>query len=349
MLRTDSSSRAPSPAYRPDIDGLRAIAVLLVVAFHYFEGRLGGGFVGVDVFFVISGFLISGIILDAVASRRFSVAQFYGARVRRIFPALAVVLAAVLVAGWVLLLPSEYIAVGRHTVAGAGFLANIAAWREASYFDTAAGTKPLLHLWSLGVEEQFYVCWPLFLIGLSRLSDRARGFALTVCAASLCWSVWLTGTDQAGAFYSPLARVWELAAGGGLAAWLRQREKSESPLAWVMSLAGLAAILGSAVWLGPASRFPGANALWPVGGAALVIAAGPASWVNRRLLGHPTLATIGLISYPLYLWHWPVLVFVRVVTAVEPSVAVRCALIALSAALAVATTGSSSGPSGTGP
>jgi peptidoglycan/LPS O-acetylase OafA/YrhL len=154
--------------YRPDIDGLRALAVVVVLFFHAFPARLPGGFVGVDVFFVISGYLISGIILDARAAGRFTFAGFYARRIRRIFPALAVVLAAVLAGGWFLLYADDYARVGYHAAAGAGFVSNIAFWSEASYFDVAAELKPLLHLWSLGVEEQFYLVWPVILVVATR-------------------------------------------------------------------------------------------------------------------------------------------------------------------------------------
>ena len=150
--------------YRPDIDGLRAVAVASVVIFHAFPDWLPGGFVGVDIFFVISGFLISGIILGDLNKERFSFVDFYARRVRRIFPALIVVLAACLVLGWFVLLTVEYESLGLHTVAGAGFVSNLLLWSEAGYFDVAASLKPLLHLWSLGVEEQFYLFWPLLLV-----------------------------------------------------------------------------------------------------------------------------------------------------------------------------------------
>lgn len=154
--------------YRPDIDGLRAIAVLAVLVYHAFPSVLPGGFVGVDIFFVISGYLISRHILEELATGSFSIKTFYARRVRRIFPALILVMLACLLFGWLILTPGEYERVGRHVFAGALFLANVLSWREAGYFDTAADTKPLLHLWSLGIEEQFYIVWPLLLAVLWR-------------------------------------------------------------------------------------------------------------------------------------------------------------------------------------
>src|SRR6266404_5827071 len=150
-------------SYRPDVDGLRAIAVLAVIGFHAAPAWVAGGFVGVDIFFVISGYLISGIILDNLVRGTFSFADFYSRRIKRIFPALSVVLAAVLAYGWLVLLSDEYSEVGKHVAAGAGFVSNLVLRKEAGYFDTAAELKLLLHLWSLGIEEQFYLAWPLFL------------------------------------------------------------------------------------------------------------------------------------------------------------------------------------------
>ena len=148
-------SRVPH-AYRPDIDGLRAVAVIAVVIYHAFPRMLGGGFVGVDVFFVISGFLISGIVLNGLSGGTFTFAEFYRRRIRRIFPALTIVLIALLALGWFVMLPDEYRQLGKHAAASAGFVSNIVLWKEAGYFDTVSTRKPLLHLWSLGIEEQFY-------------------------------------------------------------------------------------------------------------------------------------------------------------------------------------------------
>src|SRR4051794_18314140 len=156
-------SRTLNDDYRPDIDGLRAFAVLAVVLYHAFPNEVPGGFVGVDIFFVISGFLISSILFTEISENRFSLARFYGRRVRRIFPALAVCLVSVLAYGFVCLMPFELAQLGKHVFFGAGFLSNIALWTESGYFDAAAGLKPLLHLWSLGIEEQFYIFWPVLL------------------------------------------------------------------------------------------------------------------------------------------------------------------------------------------
>jgi peptidoglycan/LPS O-acetylase OafA/YrhL len=165
--REDQKSRTTN-AHRPDIDGLRAIAVLSVVAFHAFPNYVRGGFVGVDVFFVISGFLISGIIFRSLDDDSFTFANFYSRRIKRIFPALIALLAACMAVGWFVLLGDEYKQLGKHVFGGMGFVSNIVLWKESGYFDTASALKPLLHLWSLGIEEQFYIVWPLLLFAAGK-------------------------------------------------------------------------------------------------------------------------------------------------------------------------------------
>src|ERR1700761_493240 len=182
---TPPRTEASHQTYRPDIDGLRAIAGILVVLGHAFPQYVPGGFIGVDIFFVISGYLITGIIQNDIGDGHFSIVQFYERRVRRIFPALIVVLLATFVAGWMLLLPSEFVALGKEIVAGAGFSANLLFYSEVGYFDAAARSKPLLHLWSLGIEEQFYLVWPLLLVALARWRIASMLPLLAIFAASL--------------------------------------------------------------------------------------------------------------------------------------------------------------------
>lgn len=203
--------------YRPDIDGLRAIAVLSVVTYHAFPNLVPGGFLGVDIFFVISGYLISKIILNNLENNNFSFFDFYARRVRRIFPALFVVLLSVLFAGWFFLLPSEYKQLGKHVLAGAGFVANLMYWREVGYFDVAAETKPLLHLWSLGVEEQFYIFWPVFLYFLWKRKINLLKVSLILFFISCAAYLYFSGVHGIFAFYAPVTRFWELLAGGLLA------------------------------------------------------------------------------------------------------------------------------------
>jgi len=323
--------------YRPDIDGLRAISVGAVVAFHACFRENFGGFIGVDIFFVISGYLISGIILRDLAGGRFSFAQFYARRVRRIYPALVLVLAVVLAAGWFELFDAEFALLGRHTAAAAGFVSNLVLYGEANYFDAASDAKPLLHLWSLGVEEQFYLLWPI-LLALAWRWGRARGVWLAIAlglAASLAHQAWLMATDPSAAFYIPTARFWEMLAGAALA-FAEQRGLRLAPsAAHGVSLFGLALLLGGLRFITPQVAFPGVAALVPAGAAMLLLAAGPSAIINRGILALRPMRWLGQISYPLYLWHWPCLVFARIAGFTSQSAMV--AAVALAVLLAWAT------------
>ncbi len=324
---------AVSHAYRADVDGLRAVAVLAVLMFHGFPGAARGGFAGVDVFFVISGFLISGIILEGLSSDRFSFADFYWRRMRRIFPALIVVLSACLALGWLALLPDEFAALGKHVAAGAAFVSNLALWREAGYFDTAAELKPLLHLWSLGVEEQYYIGWPLLLF-LFRNRPRAMlAMMVGISAVSFAANLWLTPEHPSAAFYLPVTRFWELGAGSLLAYFARYTGLPNS-LSNAKATVGVVLLALGFVLLDSDRGFPGWWALLPVLGTVLLVSAGPLAWINRAILAHPALVFVGLISYPLYLWHWPLLTYARIVDEGEPAVVVRVALLAASGVLA---------------
>src|SRR5208282_803264 len=203
--------------YRADIDGLRAVAVGLVVVFHAFPLLIPGGFIGVDVFFVISGYLITALILDQQAVGSFSIKAFYIRRARRILPALCVVITATLIIGWFVLFPLPYQRLGLHAMAGALFIPNLVYWNDAGYFDDEAITKPLLHLWSLGVEEQFYLVWPLLLILLRRWKAQTTATLCALSVMSLIYSSIASFHDPIAAFFSPLSRLWELGAGGILA------------------------------------------------------------------------------------------------------------------------------------
>ena len=348
-------------AYRPDIDGLRAISVGLVVVFHAFPALLRGGFVGVDVFFVISGFLISTIILEGIDHNSFSFAVFYARRIRRIFPALGLVLASSWIMGYLALTPSQLLLLGREMVAGALFYLNFQVVKEIGYFDAAAAAKPLLHLWSLGVEEQFYIAWPLFLIGLSKWRKPVLAGILAIVAASFAANLIYAAVRPQAAFYIPATRLWELALGGALA-YVQMRSQTGSDFAagvgrpkifaWIeagclsvfrttqrhdglASIAGLGLILVAAGVIDTSHAYPGFWAVLPNAGALLVIAAGAQASVNRRLLSHPAMVRVGLVSYPLYLWHWPVLFFARIFFGETAAVAI--AAIAVSVALAFLT------------
>jgi peptidoglycan/LPS O-acetylase OafA/YrhL len=318
VLRVQPASIASERpiTYRPDVDGLRAVAILSVLCFHTFPRFLPGGFVGVDVFFVISGYLISSIILSGLASDRFSLRQFYARRIRRIFPALLVVLAACLAFGWVTLLAGDYEQLGKHVAAAAGFGVNLVLWQESGYFDSAAALKPLLHLWSLGVEEQFYVFWPALLWLAWKRRVNLLALTLSIIAVSFWLGARITNANAAAVFYSPITRLWELLFGCFLALtptyvssfFKKPQTRGEN----LKAFAGLFLIAAAVFGLRGSVAYPGWRALLPTAGAFLLISAGPDAWLNRRVLSHPILIGIGLISYPLYLWHWPLLSFVRI-------------------------------------
>ena len=301
----------PSDRYRPDIDGLRAIAVMLVVNFHAFPEAMPGGFIGVDIFFVISGFLITGIIARELDQQRFSLVGFYNRRIRRIFPALIVVLAATLVLGWLWMLPAAYAQLSADVFASAAFFSNIALLLQSGYFDIESGKKPLLHLWSLGIEEQFYLCWPLILILAARLRLSILAAAAGIALASFVLNVALIGSNPVATFYLPFTRAWELLAGGALACGWSRISQTAGASNWRAS-AGLLLIAAAAAVLDTHRAFPGWWALLPVAGSVLLLSA-PAAWGCRHVLASRPLVWIGLISYPLYLWHWPLLVFFGIV------------------------------------
>jgi len=297
-------------SYRPDIDGLRALAVALVVAFHYAPGRLSGGFVGVDVFFVISGFLITAIVARGLADGGFSYREFYARRLRRLCPALIPVLLATAALGWLLLTLEEKAALGRHVAGGAVFLSNVLLWRESGPFDAADEAKPLLHLWSLGVEAQFYLLWPTALALIWRAGRHRLALIAALAAASCFANIVFAGLYPYASFYLPLTRLWELLAGALLALGGFDVLRRASPaVREALSAFGLSLILAAAVLFDGSAPYPGWRALLPVAGALCVIAAGPQTWLNRRLFGNRAAVAVGLISYPLYLWHWPLLCF----------------------------------------
>jgi peptidoglycan/LPS O-acetylase OafA/YrhL len=309
----DQSPRKVEMRYRADIDGLRAVSILLVVAYHAQPWLVQGGFIGVDIFFVISGFLITRIILSEAKASTFSSLAFYARRVRRIFPALIVVLATTYLIGWFILLPDGFALLGKSTAAGVAFVSNLFQLHQTGYFAPDAAENPLLHLWSLGIEEQFYIFWPLLLVLLFGSKYRRLRIA-AIAAASFGLSLMIFLGLKEWSFYSPLPRAWELLAGGLLASSQAEgAPRQSSPLRDnLLSAAGLAAIIGAAAVLNRESLFPGAWALLPVLGAVLIIMA-PNSTVNRVLLSSRAMVAIGLISYPLYLWHWPLLSYLGII------------------------------------
>lgn len=344
------SHPAEHPAYRPDVDGLRALAVVSVVVFHAFPMVMTGGFIGVDIFFVISGFLITGLMLrehDLTGTVRIS--GFYVRRTRRIFPALILLLLSTLAVGWIVLTSNEFKQFGKYMAGGAVFLDNFLFWRDAGYFDNKPEVKPLLHLWSLGVEEQFYLFWPLILGVALKWHRRSwvLGLALVVCGASFVYAQRKIGVDAVGAFYSPVARMWELMAGGLLVVLQQERvggraraltvALTRGPVSEWVAFTGLGLVVAGLVFIDRHTAFPGLWALLPVAGTVLLIASGPSSAVHRHLLSHPWMVGLGLISYPLYLWHWPLLSFARILEGETPQAATRVILILASVLLAYAT------------
>lgn len=343
MTATDPG---PLP-YRPDIDGLRAVAVSLVILTHAFPTFLGGGYIGVDIFFVISGYLIASIIYTRLDQGNFSVLDFYARRANRIFPALVLVLAACLSFGWTALFADEFRSLGKSVAAGAGFVANLNFYQEVGYWDVASKLKPLLHLWSLGVEEQFYFIFPI-LMWISWQHRRSVFWVLLGCAIlSFFWTFRAMNDDRAAAFYLPLHRAWELACGCMLAyLTYRSHHKPESSSALgalpstranIAATAGLAMIGVAACVLDESSRFPGKWALLPVAGATLLIAAGNLAWINRVVLSNKVVVYIGLISFPLYLWHWPLLSFLQITQTGAPATGLVAGALACTGLLASAT------------
>lgn len=325
--------------YRADIDGLRAIAVGAVVLYHAGVAEVPGGFLGVDVFFVISGFLITRIIATDVAAGRFSLLSFYERRARRILPALFVMMAATLAAGWFVFAPHEYVALGKSVAAATLSLSNV--WFHhvlGDYFSQGADLVPLLHTWSLAVEEQFYVALPLLLLLLGVGRPVVAGLA-AICAASFVLAVVWTQDAPAAAFYLPFTRFWELGVGAVLAL-TSSRLALRPRAAEAIAAAGLALVLGAMLLHDSTLPFPGVGALAPVAGAAMIIlGCGAGRTRVAAMLSAWPLVALGLISYSLYLWHWPIMAYARILHGdVVLPVAMRWGLVGASLVVAWAST-----------
>ena len=321
--------------YRADVDGLRALAIVAVLLYHGGFGFAGGGYVGVDVFFVISGYLIASLILAELAAGRFSVLGFYERRVRRLFPALFFVLTACSVAAVCLFLPDELRRFGGSALATSVFASNVFFWLETGYFQTAAELKPLIHTWSLAVEEQFYFFVPLLLLlGVRRRPAALVRWTAGILVVSLIASEWAVRTSPSAAFYLTPFRVWELATGVMLALprrTMRPNSLTRSAAAWL----GLGLIVGSGAIFSWQTPFPGLSALAPCAGTSLLIWSGTGGdTAVKRLLSRPPIVYLGLISYSLYLWHWPILSFARYWAVRELSAPETLALLATSVGLA---------------
>ncbi|UVO50748.1 acyltransferase [Sphingomonas sp. SUN019] len=319
-----------APRYRPDIDGLRAIAVTSVVLYHAGVPFLQSGFVGVDIFFVISGFLIGGIIYRGASADTFSFATFYARRARRILPALLAVIVATMLAGAILLSPAEYTGLSKSAAAAAGAVSNIRFWKSISYFTPTAELDPMLMTWSLGVEEQFYIAFPFVLLALRHRGLAAHLWCLGLLSAlSFAACVVLTKQQPSAAFYLLPTRAWELGVGTIIAVLVANgRLIVRGRAASVLAVIGLAAIAASLTMFDHQTPFPGVAAMLPVFGAAALLLT-ETSGVNTRLLSNRAAVGVGLISYSWYLWHWPVMAFMRTSAIVSPSpVAMGAAVIA---------------------
>ncbi|MBT8078916.1 MAG: acyltransferase [Gammaproteobacteria bacterium] len=303
-----------TPAYRPDIDGLRAIAVLSILFFHLGIDAFGGGYVGVDIFFVISGYLITSIIVREIASGDFSIAQFYERRARRILPALVVTLAATLLIGYLLLSPAQMRELAQSALATAFYVSNVFFFFSSGYFDGPAELKPLLHTWSLAVEEQYYILFPFLMLLIARKASRRYALVLVpLLLVSLIGCVLLTASNSSAAFYLIPTRAWQLFAGSVLALHLVTAPVNALPRN-LLAAAGLAMMLVAILAFTPDTPFPGYAAALPTFGAALVIHANSGgTTLVGRFLSLKAMVFTGLVSYSLYLWHWPGVVYARYV------------------------------------
>lgn len=324
--------------YRPDLDGLRAIAIVPVVLFHAFPQVFQGGFIGVDIFFVISGYLITKIIADELSEGRFSLARFYARRINRIFPALTLSLITVGILGWTFLFPHEFIQLGRHILACTGFFENFLLLKEVSYFERAAETKPLLHIWSLAVEEQYYLLWPLLLILAKRIQLNPIWLATSIGLLSFLLNVIITSSGAEKAFFWPWTRAWELMSGALIGLAPERLISKHYRSRHTLSVCGLLFLIAGFLLINDSRAFPGFWALLPTIGASLLIASSSEGWVNAQLLGRSLMIFIGKISYPLYLWHWPLFSYLYIIEGKDTSIELRMTMVAAALILAIATT-----------
>jgi peptidoglycan/LPS O-acetylase OafA/YrhL len=341
------STQSADSHYRPDIDGLRAIAVLVVVGYHAFPAWIPGGYIGVDIFFVISGYLITDIIFRKMLAGSFTIIDFYQRRVRRIFPALILVTAVTFAIGWFYLPPRDLQSLGTNIAGGAVFIQNIVLLGQVGYFDLAAGRKPLLHLWSLGIEEQYYIAWPIILLAVRRWRLNAVTLTFILIAASFWLDLAILRKNVDLAFYLPFTRAWELLIGSVLSIWLitandvpiavwivngcrrisAKIENGLQQLVWasgtpprgnltrdLFALGAIAAIAGAVHRFSSNTPYPGTFTLVPVLAATVLILTS-GSWINRIFLSSRPMVFIGLISYPLYLWHYPLMAYARILWA----------------------------------
>jgi peptidoglycan/LPS O-acetylase OafA/YrhL len=324
--------------YRPDIDGLRALAILPVMLFHAGFGVFSGGFVGVDVFFVISGYLITTIIARDQERGIFSILQFYERRVRRIVPALVLVVACCFIAAWLIMLPNQLAAFAKSVIYLVCFSSNFFFWHDQGYFEPTAQAIPLLHTWSIAVEEQFYAVFPIAMLLMRKIAaTHLRLWFGLLAAGSLGLSIWSVTHHPGVAFYLAPSRAWELLLGSLLALGAIPKIEGKTLRNW-LSLGGLGLIAFSALGYSNTTPFPGIAAIPPTVGTAILIQAGASgdSWIRRMLSTRPLVA-VGLGSYSLYLWHWPLLVFAQISHPAALDVASKALLLLLAAVLATLT------------
>lgn len=322
--------------YRKEIDGLRALAVLPVILFHAGISGFSGGFVGVDIFFVISGYLITSIIIGELETGDFTLAGFYERRARRILPALFFVMLVTLPFAWWLLLPHELVAFGRSIIAVTVFASNILFWQESDYFATDSELVPLLHTWSLAVEEQYYVIFPVLLLVCWKLGLRwVTAIIATIGAISLGLAEWGWRHDASANFYLLPSRAWELMAGAGCALYLGHNSQPGGAVSQWLSLSGLGLLLLSVFWLDDTIPFPSLYAILPVLGTVLIILFAHQNNWTGKLLSLPVFVGIGLISYSAYLWHQPMFAFARLYYIEEPPLLIMLVLATLAFVLAL--------------
>ncbi len=327
----------PHFAYRPEIDGLRAVAVLPVILFHAGFEAFSGGFVGVDIFFVISGYLITSILVQEAQDHSFSFTGFYERRARRLLPALFFVMLVCLPFAWLWLLPADMKEFSSSLIAVSSFLSNFLFWKSSGYFETAAELKPLLHTWSLAVEEQYYLFFPIILMLTWRLARRWLVVVFIALAlASLALAQWGTMSKPAAAFYLLPARLWELLVGALTALYLTKRQGgiSNDQISQIGSFGGMLLVFGAIFAFDRQTPFPGLYALVPTIGTALIILHATPQTVIGQLLSQRIPVAIGLISYSAYLWHQPLLAFARHASLHEPSRLLLGSLAAASLVLA---------------
>lgn len=325
-------------SYRPDIDGIRAFAIAAVLAYHAFPQQFPGGLIGVDVFFVISGYLITSILVSHLGHDEKPILHFYIRRVRRIFPALMVVLGAAYAFGYIALYADEFKELGLHIFSGAVFISNFVYLSEAGYFDRSAELKPLLHLWSLAVEEQFYLCWPALLLLAAKARITMTRLVALLFVVTFVISLWLSKAHPSWAYYLPLTRFWEILAGCYLAAlnWQGRPAPGSFPIGNVVNPIALLILFSSVFWIDGQNNFPGWQVLPVVLATAWLIRYSKSSHWTYGWLANRGVVAVGLISYPLYLWHWTILSFLAI-TELRTSAMQRLGVLALSFLLAALT------------